>query len=102
MYNHNKAQQSKNRVHISWDILYVLVEFALHVIRARWESSHKSLEEEYWCTILVSVNFPRLLLRSQLKFHGVRLQLHDKKTSWCSSGEKMHEDILSNPRRAEI
>ena len=24
MYNHNKAQQSKNRVHISWDILYYL------------------------------------------------------------------------------
>ena len=23
MYNHNKAQQSKNRVHISWGILYV-------------------------------------------------------------------------------
>ena len=23
MYNHNKAQQSKNRVHISWDILYL-------------------------------------------------------------------------------
>ena len=23
MYNHNKAQQSKNRVHTSWDILYV-------------------------------------------------------------------------------
>ena len=22
MYNHNKAQQSKNRSHISWDILY--------------------------------------------------------------------------------
>ena len=22
MYNHNKAQQSKNRLHISWDILY--------------------------------------------------------------------------------
>ena len=22
MYNHNKAQQSKDRVHISWDILY--------------------------------------------------------------------------------
>ena len=28
MYNHNKAQQSKNRVHISWDILYVdLVDY---------------------------------------------------------------------------
>ena len=26
MYNHNKAQQSKNRVHISWDILYFLKE----------------------------------------------------------------------------
>ena len=25
MYNHNKAQQSKNRVHISWDILYELL-----------------------------------------------------------------------------
>ena len=24
MYNHTKAQQSKNRVHISWDILYIL------------------------------------------------------------------------------
>ena len=24
MYNHNKAQQSKNRVYISWDILYIL------------------------------------------------------------------------------
>ena len=23
MYNHNKAQQNKNRVHISWDIMYV-------------------------------------------------------------------------------
>ena len=23
MYNHNQAQQSKNRVHISWDILYL-------------------------------------------------------------------------------
>ena len=22
MYNHNKVQQIKNRVHISWDILY--------------------------------------------------------------------------------
>ena len=27
MYNHNKAQQSKNRVHFSWDILYISVQF---------------------------------------------------------------------------
>ena len=33
MYNHNKAQQSKNRVHISWDILYVL--YAAGVITYR-------------------------------------------------------------------
>ena len=25
MYNHNKAQQSKNRVHLSWDILYTAI-----------------------------------------------------------------------------
>ena len=25
MYNHNKAQQSKNRVHIPWDILYLFI-----------------------------------------------------------------------------
>ena len=24
MYNHSKAQQSKNRVHISWDKLYTI------------------------------------------------------------------------------
>ena len=35
MYNHNKAQQSKNRVHISWDILYLKneklsLELSLH------------------------------------------------------------------------
>ena len=28
MYNHNKAQQSKNRVYISWDILYIANGFA--------------------------------------------------------------------------
>ena len=27
MYNNNKAQQSKNRVHISWDILYISVRY---------------------------------------------------------------------------
>ena len=25
MYNHNKAQQNKKRVHISWDILYISI-----------------------------------------------------------------------------
>ena len=31
MYYHNKAQQSKNRVHISWDILYYAGTFLLIV-----------------------------------------------------------------------
>ena len=30
MYYHNKAQQSKNRVHISWDILYMLFYALAH------------------------------------------------------------------------
>ena len=34
MYNHNKAQQSKNRVHISWDILYLLVNVAIELSRS--------------------------------------------------------------------
>ena len=29
MYNHNKAQQSKNHVHISWDILYASLNWAI-------------------------------------------------------------------------
>ena len=31
MYNHNKAQQSKNRVHISWDILYVYTKIYIYI-----------------------------------------------------------------------
>ena len=37
MYNHNKALQSKNRVHISWDILYS----ACDVILAKTERYDK-------------------------------------------------------------
>ena len=31
MYNHNKAQQNKNRVHISWDILYLKSADGFHL-----------------------------------------------------------------------
>ena len=34
MYNHNKAQQSKNRVHISWDILYGYIAWQIHYVAA--------------------------------------------------------------------
>ena len=33
MYNHNKAPQSKNRVHIYWDILYVIAHTAIHTYK---------------------------------------------------------------------
>ena len=39
MYNHNKAQQSKNRVHISWDILYGFEEMTV----IKWYLKHGSL-----------------------------------------------------------
>ena len=31
MYNHNKAKQSKKRVHISWDILYITIFIAYNL-----------------------------------------------------------------------
>ena len=44
MYNHNKAQQSKNHVHISWDILYYWVLlFNLMVLR-NWLHFKKILQ----------------------------------------------------------
>ena len=36
MYNHNKAQQSKNRVHISWDILYDYNDVGIAWIIITW------------------------------------------------------------------
>ena len=44
MYNHNKAQQSKNRVHISWGILYV----GNIVIRLFVFNSHEQLYTFQW------------------------------------------------------
>ena len=43
MYNHNKAQQSKNRVHISWDILYI--------------SHHNERDEPFYITVHVVCTF---------------------------------------------
>ena len=54
MYNHNKAQQSKNRVHISWDIRYAFL----------YAYSYKAPRISLWftetylhCTILQAVIF---------------------------------------------
>ena len=42
MYNHNNAQQSKNRVHISWDILYLSTLIRLIITR------HGNLYRHYY------------------------------------------------------
>ena len=45
MYNHNKAQQSKNRVHISWDILYMVRIIDMLPFQGIWGSTfhHEAL-----------------------------------------------------------
>ena len=40
MYNHNKAQQSKNRVHISWDILYMGLDTKMSCLTHKWLEMH--------------------------------------------------------------
>ena len=50
MYNHNKAQQSKTRVHISWDIVYPahqLVAYDLIFIYIPWDKAHNPLAFSY-------------------------------------------------------
>ena len=42
MYNYNKAQQSKNRVHISWDILYIYIEKS--IFKAMYRGRDGSLD----------------------------------------------------------
>ena len=51
MYNHNRAQQSKNRVHISWDILDVMGDFCSNSkyskIMMTWSSELNMFYEQY-------------------------------------------------------
>ena len=69
MYNHNKAQQSKNHVHISWDILYEHHSARnvddLHVLYGRldiWRFSLKLYGAKLWnyfpCLIKFSTSLP--------------------------------------------
>ena len=75
MYNHNKAQQSKNRVHISWDILYMSMTWgrdcsnpcaiAMGLPKSRARSSNfktRSLGMEMACVLFgYSPNFGLLI-----------------------------------------
>ena len=51
MYSHNKAQQSKNRVHISWAILYLAM---YHL------STDILLSYLYWCSIWLQELYKRV------------------------------------------
>ena len=55
MYNHNKAQQSKNRVHISWDILCLVSIIAL-AIPIIYRSTHIKQVKFYADVIAVLVD----------------------------------------------
>ena len=47
MYNHNKAQQSKNRVHIFWDILYFFTGTGaiIWLPQSQWSADMKTTDQ---------------------------------------------------------
>ena len=65
MYNHNKAQQSTNRVHISWDILYITITHnqAYRKLKRQAEIAYKLARKIQWQWLLWDV------LKIQLDTH---------------------------------
>ena len=60
MYNHNKAQQSKNRVHISWDILYLpraIVVWSVLTASVKSENKIKINYQNNKCVIPEKLNW---------------------------------------------
>ena len=53
MYNHNKAQQRKNRVHIFWDILYDKGTVDHYDHRLKISDMQRNIDLEYQITALV-------------------------------------------------
>ena len=56
MYNHNKAQQSKNPVHISWDILYDLIP---GIAKRDWERLYMA-----WGNIHIDLLIKSIIVQS--------------------------------------
>ena len=72
MFNHNKAQQSKNRVHISWDILYIWLckncRFGASYIKGLRVLNESDI---YKCVILMLIIYAiRNLQQSMQCFNG--------------------------------
>ena len=99
MYNHNRAQQSKNRVHISWDILYVLIHLFIikmfesslvlivHFICIHGESTR------FVATTFLRMGFYFLILRRREVLLGFMLEQGNFKFGRLNSAA---EEIYSN------
>ena len=55
MYNHNKAHQSKNRVHISWDMLYLF--------------NQRAVDVNVWINNYVHLKKIRLIIRASISIY---------------------------------
>ena len=67
MYNHNKAQQSKNRVHISWDILYLCSDgYNYHSVAIVVQLAHRAGTLNISCTIHTNAYQSCFLWRIQI------------------------------------
>ena len=62
MYNHNKAQQSKNRVHMSWDVLYSNVGKRTFVFHSHRSFPRQGIIFGVYCPVphLFIITVPRL------------------------------------------
>ena len=78
MYNHNKAQQSKNRVHISWDILYI--------VQQSWS----------WYWNLLTTNDINYLRHSKCGYDG-KFKTNGTFTTWFNTpGRHRHRRVFSS------
>ena len=59
MYNHNKAQQSKNRVHISWDVLHLL--------------NIAPIFDRFWHSLLQQLSNMNVIKKSSGCFHKIEI-----------------------------
>ena len=73
MYNHNKAQQSKTRVHISWDILYLF--------------NQRAVDINVWINNYVHLKKIRLIIRASISIYPCQKDKIsiDQRSSYISS-----------------
>ena len=65
MYNHNKAQQSSNRVNVSWDILYNVVIAPGKCMPPAWYQAIISSNADFMLTGPISTNMSGISIQIQ-------------------------------------